>query len=107
MSSVSFTIVKPYKNELVAKKKRQEKEKEKEKKKKNENLNIKKKKTKKTSIKRITPSWELLLECAIRGEQIGRLGIEIYGRYYSAKEIEERCRHFHPLPPFTLIKSSS
>lgn len=106
MSSVSFTIVKPYKNKLVAMNKRQEKEMKKE----NENFKKSTKKTKKNKtkrIERITPSWELLLESAIRAEQIGRLGIEVYGRFYSAKEIEEKCRHFHPLPPFTVMREKS
>ena len=109
MSSVSFTIVKPHKNKLSLKKKKTDVLSNLQK------LNTKntpppKKRSKimKMKMKRITPSWELLLEAAIRAEQVGRLGIEVYGRFYSAKEIEGKCRHFHPLPPFTrLIKSAS
>ena len=49
MSSVSFTIVKPYKNKLVAMNKRQEKEMKKE----NENFKKSTKKTKKNKTKRM------------------------------------------------------
>jgi hypothetical protein len=56
--------------------------------------------------KRITPSWELLLECAIRAEQIGNIGVEVYGRFYSASEIEDRCRFMTPMPPFKTMKSA-
>jgi len=56
--------------------------------------------------KRITPSWELLLECAIRAEQIGNIGVEVYGRFYSASEIEDRCRFMSPMPPFKTMKSA-
>ena len=56
--------------------------------------------------KRTTPSWELLLECAIRAEQIGRTGVEVYGRFYSANEIEDRCRFMSPIHPFKTMKSA-
>lgn len=56
--------------------------------------------------KRTTPSWELLLECAIRAEQIGRTGVEVYGRFYSATEIEDRCRFMSPIHPFKTMKSA-
>jgi hypothetical protein len=62
--------------------------------------------TKSKTKKRITPSWELLLECAIRAEQIGNIGVEVYGRFYSASEIEDRCRFMTPMPPFKTIKSA-
>jgi len=110
MSSVSFTIVKPHKKKLALKKKKTAEQSN------LKNVNTKntpppppKKRSKimKMKMKRTTPSWELLLEAAIRAEQVGRLGIEVYGRFYSAKEIEGKCRHFHPLPPFTrLLKSA-
>jgi len=70
------------------------------KKKKKKSNELKKKKT-------TTPSWELLLECAIRAEQIGNIGVEVYGRFYSASEIEDRCRFMTPMPPFkTMMKSA-
>ena len=68
---------------------------------------VKKKKIKEVKKKkRTTPSWELLLECAIRAEQIGRTGVEVYGRFYSATEIEDRCRFMSPIHPFKTMKSA-
>ena len=68
---------------------------------------VKKKKSNEVKKKkRTTPSWELLLECAIRAEQIGRTGVEVYGRFYSANEIEDRCRFMSPIHPFKNMKSA-
>lgn len=59
----------------------------------------------KSSKKRVTPSWELLLESANRAEQVGRSGVEVYGRFYSSAEIGARCREIVPLPPFKRLPS--
>jgi hypothetical protein len=55
-------------------------------------------KTKSTSKRPI--KWELALDAAIRCQTMGRIGIELNGRYYSSTEIERLCSFQNPLPPF-------
>jgi hypothetical protein len=46
--------------------------------------------------------WELALDAAIRCQTMGRIGIELNGRYYSSTEIERLCSFQNPLPPFEI-----
>jgi hypothetical protein len=45
-------------------------------------------------------NWELAFDAAIRCQTMGRIGIELNGRYYSSDEIKQNCHFRNPLPPF-------